>query len=252
MPSGSSQLHATQSYYKHASGLVKIRSVLSERLEKGGQKVLDAGSGDGKIGLELAKLGNQVTCFDVNAEGLGEAKKAGLDVVTGDLESEWPFAGESFDAVLLLDVLEHLVNPLEALKEAKKVLKKDGEIYIAFPNHFDLRQRLETLFGKGQVHWSHKKYKQPSWIYGHVRFFTLDDLLAMISEAGLGVEMLQLNFMGGGIIPRRFTPKWLRVWLTKTFPNLFSGKFILRVVKAAQLKQQKHELVILSVTPFGV
>lgn len=44
-----------------------------------------------------------------------------------------PIEDESFDIVLLAEVLEHLENPIDVLKECKRVLKKNGKIVITMP-----------------------------------------------------------------------------------------------------------------------
>jgi SAM-dependent methyltransferase len=59
--------------------------------------------------------------------------------VVGDGENGLPFKGESFDAVLLMNVLEHLQDYRKALSEATRVLKPGGHLYIyvpfLFPRH---------------------------------------------------------------------------------------------------------------------
>ena len=41
--------------------------------------------------------------------------------------------GEEFDIILMIEVLEHLENPMNALKECKRMLKKDGKLIITMP-----------------------------------------------------------------------------------------------------------------------
>jgi len=60
--------------------------------------------------------------------------------------------------------------------------------------------------------------------------------------------------MGGGIIPSRFTPKFLRQFLVKSFPELFSGKFtcLCQLKNQGSAKSTEPEYVILDKTPLGM
>jgi SAM-dependent methyltransferase len=50
-----------------------------------------------------------------------------------DLNGELPFEGESFDTILLTDVLEHLAEPASAMREAARVLRLGGKLIIGVP-----------------------------------------------------------------------------------------------------------------------
>src|SRR5699024_6652166 len=59
------------------------------------------------------------------------------DGVYGNIEDyHWveKFKGQKYDAVVFADVLEHLTNPEEVLKQVVPFLKEDGQILITFPN----------------------------------------------------------------------------------------------------------------------
>ena len=225
--SGSAKLHSHQNMFDHASSLVKIEHVLPTHLNN--LKVLDVGCGDARLSSNLLPLGANVVGFDIHQKALAKAKEKGLKTVLGDLEKPWTFANNQFDIVFLLDVLEHVVDIEHCLKESSRVLKPTGKIIIAFPNHFDLRNRLHILFGRGIIHWSHQKYEMEAWNYGHVRFLTYSQFTNLLAKFNLSLEIEQFNFMSGGILPSRFLPYFLKKFLMQFWPNLFSGKFIVRV-----------------------
>ncbi|WP_244470079.1 class I SAM-dependent methyltransferase, partial [Enterococcus cecorum] len=59
------------------------------------------------------------------------------DGVYGNIEDyHWveKFKGQKYDAVVFADVLEHLTNPEEVLKQVVPFLKEDGQVLITFPN----------------------------------------------------------------------------------------------------------------------
>lgn len=109
---------------------------------KSGMSLLDAGCGSGSItfGLAEAVAPGQVVGVDVatkQIEGASAAAEArGITNVvfqTGNVY-EMPFPDDSFDAVFSHAVLEHLSNPLRALKEFRRVLTPGGIVGVRAPD----------------------------------------------------------------------------------------------------------------------
>lgn len=92
-----------------------------------GKRILDVGAGDGLIADVLKAKGVEL---DVTAVDL--ARQHGVDVVLGDAAA-LPFGDASFDAVFLGDVIEHLPDPVPALREAHRVLEPGGTLYVTTP-----------------------------------------------------------------------------------------------------------------------
>lgn len=87
--------------------------------------VLDVGAGDGVI---TALLG--IEGVDNEPEAVRLAQLKGANVKLGDAYS-LPYKDKEFDAVLLIDVLEHLERPQDALREAKRVARHS--LYVVTP-----------------------------------------------------------------------------------------------------------------------
>jgi len=62
------------------------------------------------------------------------ARQKGLDIIRGDLNRSLPFHDETFDCILGLSVLEHLIHGCHFLKEAKRLLKPGGHLILITPN----------------------------------------------------------------------------------------------------------------------
>ena len=108
--------------------------------------VLDCGGGPGRYAIELAKQGYQVTLFDLSGEALRlarqKADEAGVTLTgyeQGTALDLSRFAGNTFDAVLLMGPLYHLLEAddrRQAMSEAHRVLKPGGPLFAAFISRY--------------------------------------------------------------------------------------------------------------------
>ncbi len=108
-----------------------------------GSKVLEAGCGVGAQTIMLAKNNPnaQITSIDISEDSINHAKDlveengfSNVEFETADL-FDLPFEDESFDHIFVCFVLEHLQDPVAALKSLKRVLKKDGSITVIEGDH---------------------------------------------------------------------------------------------------------------------
>jgi SAM-dependent methyltransferase len=99
-----------------------------------GARVLDAGAGDAPY-RELFEHVEYVTSDWANSPHEGAAR---VDVVAA--ADELPLADESFDAVLLLQVLEHVPAPARVLAELHRVLRPGGTITLTAPLVWELHE----------------------------------------------------------------------------------------------------------------
>jgi ubiquinone/menaquinone biosynthesis C-methylase UbiE len=104
-----------------------------------GMRLLDAGCGAGSITLGLAEAvtGGKALGIDANSEAVASASATAFSLARHNLRFEvgdvtaLPFADASFDAVFCHAVLQHLRDPLSALREFRRVLSEGGIIGIA-------------------------------------------------------------------------------------------------------------------------
>lgn len=166
-------------------------------------RVLDIGCGSGAIGRALKERGIQ-NIFAVEVDAQARENAAGIYARVGSSLSD--FAGQRFDVILLLDVLEHLTNPDAFLKEAIDLLSPGGTMLISVPNIAHWSVRLPLLFG-------FFKYTQRGILdKTHFQFFTRRRLRRLIKNQG---TLKQLR-IGASIAPVEFVvPKWL--WNTRLF-----------------------------------
>lgn len=104
--------------------------------------VLDSGSGPGRYSLLLAALGHKVTLLDVSQENLkfaqAKAKEQGVrfeECVCASATDMSMFEDESFDAVLLMGPLYHLLDASDrsrCLRETRRILRRGGLVFATF------------------------------------------------------------------------------------------------------------------------
>lgn len=92
-----------------------------------GSRILDFGCSSGRL---LASLGGSYQRFghEINEAAIAEAKAKGITVLSAE-ELETAISS-SYDAVVMIDVFEHLQQPLELLKKLGKLLKVDGWLIV--------------------------------------------------------------------------------------------------------------------------
>lgn len=124
-------------------------------------KILELGCGQSMLLQYLVK--NKIL-KEENIYGLDQSKEAvryskkilpRAKLKAGDIY-KLPYNKNTFDIVLLMETIEHLENPIAGLLEARKVLKKNGLLYISFPNYIHLPWLLVRILSE--------KLNRPSWI----------------------------------------------------------------------------------------
>ena len=94
-----------------------------------GQRLLDVGSGPGSITADLTVLvaPGEVVALEVNEEAadLTRSGAPGVDVRVGDIHA-LPFADGEFDVVHAHQVLQHVADPVQALREMARVTRPGG------------------------------------------------------------------------------------------------------------------------------
>ena len=94
-----------------------------------GQRLLDVGSGPGTITADLAGLVAEVVALEVNEEAAALTRQGarGVDVRVGDVHA-LPFDDAEFDVVHAHQVLQHVVDPVAALREMARVAQPGGVV----------------------------------------------------------------------------------------------------------------------------
>jgi SAM-dependent methyltransferase len=98
---------------------------------------------------------------------------------------------ETFDTVVLGDVLEHLIDPLRCLSHARQLAHAGGQVLACIPNVQHWSVFVQLVLG------SWPRADAGLFDRTHLRWFTLDDMVSLFAQAGLRVL---------AVIPRVFDP----------------------------------------------
>jgi SAM-dependent methyltransferase len=158
-------------------------------------EILEIGGG------QLAILANKIlrhkaVVGDVSAAYDQSVSDADIDHVVCNLIDDDPSDFEArFDAIALLEVIEHIPLPgYITLSKAAKWLKPGGYILITTPNLFRLRNLVRMLMGKDFV--DYFTYPQPGQGLGHQLEYSADHLYWQIERAGLEVVNITHDQLG--------------------------------------------------------
>ena len=124
-----------------------------------GPSVLEVGCGTGNFTLLLAESGRRVTGVEVNADYVVQARKRlkswpNVQVMCGDATTaEWT---ETFDSIVLLDVLEHIETDVDFLGRVRQTLKPGGRLILKVPAGPWLYSPMDRAIGH------YRRYDRPS------------------------------------------------------------------------------------------
>jgi 2-polyprenyl-3-methyl-5-hydroxy-6-metoxy-1,4-benzoquinol methylase len=183
-------------------------------------RLLDIGTGLGALLEEAQKLGYEAEGVDLCEALVQRARARGLRVHCR--QAEELDAESSFDAVTMLDVIEHVAAPLKLLATARRLLKPGGRLVVYTPNHrgavvvlarllngLGIRFAIEDIFGGN-----------------HVCFFDAGSLTNALRRQGFSLR--SIGFFpydparpGGPISPVSLAAVRAAEWLGKPFGRMF-------------------------------
>lgn len=158
---------------------------------KDGERVLDIGCGEGRHSWQACKKYNCLVCaLDLEEANLQKAgnmlflmdqqkeTKGKWLLARGDIQ-KLPFEDAFFDKIICSEVMEHIPDDQQGIKEMARVLKADGILAISVPTYLQ-----ETICWKLSRDYHHK----PG---GHIRIYKVSELISKLRRNGLNVYAIR-------------------------------------------------------------
>jgi SAM-dependent methyltransferase len=121
---------------------------ISFHLRRGSGRLLDFGCNEGRSLTLYAQNGFHVQGFEINERAAAVARERGFPVFTVPLAEFVP--ENPYDVVVLSNVLEHASDPVAMLRQIRRLLQPEGELWISCPNAFSFWRRV---FGAHWINW---------------------------------------------------------------------------------------------------
>ncbi len=190
-----------------------IHDVMFANLPRDGL-IVDAGCGVARWPIYLRQKGYRVFGLEWSQEAcrLGKRTDPGLEVVRSDVRRT-PLKDASVDAVLSLGVVEHDESgPIEALREARRILKPGGVMILAVPYNNPLRRLVVNRLQS----WVTRRRRRASWKLGFAEYrFSAREVRGFLRETGFEAQSMHPNDLRA--------PKNMGLWVD--YNNLIINPF---------------------------
>jgi 2-polyprenyl-3-methyl-5-hydroxy-6-metoxy-1,4-benzoquinol methylase len=148
-------------------------------------RLLDIGCAFGNFLCVAKKQGFDTYGIEIDKNTINVAKKCGK-IFAGTLENA-KYNSKFFDVVTMFDVIEHVPQPSDTLKEVKRIMKKGGMLVIQTP-------ASDSLY---------RKIKGENWDYyglQHLNYFSKKDMKIMLEKNGFAMKKIfygdEIGFIG--------------------------------------------------------
>jgi len=208
----------------------------SDNFQKEGT-IIELGAGNGIVANSILKQNEKIRKYiisDLSENRLKGVKNSIKDdrlyIKRIDAEAFGFESIEKVDAVIMIALIEHLIDPLGTMKRIKSVLKPGGFVYIDTPNIADYGARFKLLTGRFPSTASKKEGNlrydnSPVTLFdeGHLHYFTYSSLSEMlIRYCGFKKTTKYFQMIGKRFLGRRIHHQLARIW-----PEMFSSLILI-------------------------
>ena len=169
------------------------------------EKALNLGTGEGDYDRMIAQYADEVIGVDINEDDLAHARALNHDVknlryeVNNALELSYP--DNSFDLVVSCEVLEHVGDPAQMVREIERVLKPGGIAIMTFPSRefpgtYDPVNRAWQATGKSRRR--ERLIAQGAYAFGHEYLIGSSDFKWWVKRRGL--KLLEFRNLSGHLV----------------------------------------------------
>jgi 2-polyprenyl-3-methyl-5-hydroxy-6-metoxy-1,4-benzoquinol methylase len=201
-------LHRLRSRYRRASAKRRYRRQPFALPAFAPGRALDVGCGSGDLLEDLAGRGWETYGIDPSAAATEAAARRGAAVHQGTLADQ-PWEPESFQLISFNHALEHIVEPVQALRQAQRLLAPGGLLAIAVPNWACWQRR--RLF---RNRWSALDLPRHQQHFSPQALSRVTELLGLeVGAVGTSSTAASTAYSVHYLLAGRWTPGW-KLWLS--------------------------------------
>ena len=223
-----SNTYSNKKFLKLREDIVRPKIKLISKYAKG-KNWLDIGSADGSSIQILKKKGFNATGLELSEHSIKFAREfRNVELLPYDLDEFSRTSTKKWNVISMFCILEHLIDPVKALKCSNRLLSKNGIIAIEVPN-FDSISSYIQLTSKNIP-------DRHLLVNSHIMLFTKESLIYALNKSGF--QPIAMWCFGMDTIELL---KFLRQ-NTRTFKNSFLEKILMSLVNSIQLSIDKQKL----------
>lgn len=203
---------------------------------KGGD-ILELGAGNGMVTKWILDSNLNISSYTASElslprlQGLRKnLKDERLSVVKLNAETVSENNLGRYDAIIMIALIEHLIDPLGTMSKIKKLLKPGGFVYIDTPNIAKYTRRIKLLLGKFPSTASKNEglttySNEPVDLFdeGHLHYFTYRSLSLMLTERCGYSYVVKLGYPDGRVL----IEDNINIFLATKWPEMFSELVVL-------------------------
>ncbi len=198
-----------------------------------GGDILELGAGNGKIAASLINAGLAFSTYAIT--DLSEIRLRGADRVISDErvsyyvldieDTETIIQGRKYDAIIMLELIEHLIDPMAAMKNVRHLLRPGGFVFVTTPNIAKWTRRVKLLCGyfpstAAKNEGLGENYDVEFFDLSHLHYFTFRSLEKMLIHFCGFSRVVKLPFWTS--LRSIKIPSAIGHILAKMYPSLFS------------------------------
>jgi SAM-dependent methyltransferase len=156
--------------------------------------LLDVPTGEGAFAAHAKETGCEVSCGDIAPDRF---RVPGLTCDRVDLNQRWPYPSDKFDYVTSIEAIEHLENPWHMIREAARVLRVGGKLFLTTPNILSIKSRISILLNGYpnyfQAMVNHDPETNKELSVDHINPVSFFELRYILARSGFSIERVETN-----------------------------------------------------------
>jgi ubiquinone/menaquinone biosynthesis C-methylase UbiE len=224
-------------HYVKPTGIYRKKIVIKMLSPEKNDLICDLGCGDGTLSVTFIRKVKSIVGVDFSKKRLKRAKEKGLTTVNADVQST-PFKDKSFDKIICSEVIEHVLNPEDLIREISRLLKNEGVAVVSIPLDEKIKKTILDLPMEDIEKLDFDIIKNKHLIeHCHINSFSEKQIKTVFEKNGFEIIKVDYTHNYSPRFKNKKVYSWI-YWVSLKFkvnnyriPELFFNKFVLLFYK---------------------